>query len=85
VQPSEVDDALTVGRLSAVRTRGAPRIPSTTRPKPPPDAEEATVTTEIVRDVQQPYADDSIESERGLLVAVLIMVILGVAGIFAVS
>ncbi|HEX7746558.1 MAG TPA: hypothetical protein VF462_15010 [Micromonosporaceae bacterium] len=43
------------------------------------------MTTEIVRDVQQTYANDSIESERGLLVAVLVMVILGVAGIFAVS
>lgn len=43
------------------------------------------MTTEIVRDVQQTYADDHIASERGLLVAVLVMVILGVAGIFAVS
>jgi hypothetical protein len=47
--------------------------------------EEASVTTEIVRDAQRTYADDTIESERGLLVAVLVMVILGVAGIFAVS
>jgi hypothetical protein len=49
------------------------------------DAEEASVTTEIVRDIQQSYATDTVESERGLLVAVLVMVILGVAGIFAVS
>jgi hypothetical protein len=43
------------------------------------------VTTEIVRDAQSTYADRPLESERGLLLAVLFMVILGVAGIFAVS
>lgn len=31
------------------------------------------------------YRDQAVESERGALVAVLVMVILGVAGIFAVS
>lgn len=46
-------------------------------------AEEATVTTDIVRDRQQ--ADHTPESERGPLVALLVMVVLGVAGIFAVS
>jgi hypothetical protein len=49
------------------------------------DTEEATVTTEIISDVQQTYRSQVVESERGLLVAVLVMVVLGVAGIFAVS
>lgn len=31
------------------------------------------------------YREPAVESERGALVAVLVMVILGVAGIFAVS
>jgi hypothetical protein len=31
------------------------------------------------------YREQAVESERGALVAVLLMVILGVAGIFAVS
>ncbi len=31
------------------------------------------------------YREQAVESERGALVAVLVMVILGVAGIFAVS
>lgn len=43
------------------------------------------MTTEIVRDAHQTEPDRGIESERGLLLAVLVMVILGVAGIFAVS
>jgi hypothetical protein len=46
------------------------------------DTEEATVTTEIISDVQQTYR---VESERGMLFAMLVMVVLGVAGIFAVS
>ena len=41
--------------------------------------------TEIARDAQQSYAGQTVESERGLMVAVLVMVLLGVAGIFAVS
>lgn len=43
------------------------------------------MTTEIVRDAHSTYEDRPLESERGLLFAVLVMVILGVAGIFAVS
>ena len=43
------------------------------------------MTTEIVRDAHSTYADRPLDSERGLLLAVLVMVILGVAGIFAVS
>lgn len=31
------------------------------------------------------YREQAVESERGALVAVLVMVLLGVAGIFAVS
>jgi hypothetical protein len=49
------------------------------------DTEEATVTTEIISDVQQTYHSQAVESERGLMVAMLVMVVLGVAGIFAVS
>ncbi|GAA2194211.1 hypothetical protein OOJ91_29325 [Micromonospora lupini] len=40
------------------------------------------------RDTTNPvteYREPAVESERGALVAVLLMVILGVAGIFAVS
>ena len=40
------------------------------------------------RDTTNPVTEDrepAVESERGALVAVLVMVILGVAGIFAVS
>ncbi|WFE49136.1 MULTISPECIES: hypothetical protein [unclassified Micromonospora] len=40
------------------------------------------------RDTTNPVTEDreqAVESERGALVAVLLMVILGVAGIFAVS
>jgi hypothetical protein len=40
------------------------------------------------RDTTNPLTDNrepAVESERGALVAVLVMVILGVAGIFAVS
>jgi len=43
------------------------------------------VTTEIVRDRPHAYQDPTVDSERGLLVALLVMVVLGVAGIFAVS
>ena len=42
------------------------------------------MTTEIISDAQQTYRQ-TVESERGLMVAVLVMVVLGVAGIFAVS
>jgi hypothetical protein len=42
------------------------------------------MTTEIVRDADGTYADHPLESERGLLLAILVMVVLGVAGIFAV-
>ncbi|MEO3747785.1 hypothetical protein [Plantactinospora sp. B5E13] len=38
--------------------------------------------TEAERNLPEPAA---VESERGALVAVLVMVVLGVAGIFAVS
>lgn len=41
--------------------------------------------TETASDAQQTYASQPVESERGLMVAVLVMVLLGVAGIFAVS
>jgi hypothetical protein len=43
------------------------------------------VTTEIVRDGHSTYEEHPLESERGLLLAILVMVILGVVGIFAVS
>lgn len=42
------------------------------------------MTSQIARDSQQTYGSQ-VESERGLLLALLVMVILGVAGIFAVS
>jgi hypothetical protein len=38
--------------------------------------------SDVERDLSEPAA---VESERGALVAVLVMVVLGVAGIFAVS
>ncbi|GAB3141324.1 hypothetical protein GCM10027290_13880 [Micromonospora sonneratiae] len=38
-----------------------------------------------VSKAQRNYGDQPVESERGALVAVLVMVVLGVAGIFAVS
>ena len=40
---------------------------------------------ESASDAQQPYASRPVESERGLMVAMLVLVLLGVAGIFAVS
>lgn len=43
------------------------------------------MTTEITSDAQQTYRSQPVESERGLMVAMLVMVVLGVAGIFAVS
>jgi hypothetical protein len=50
------------------------------------DAEETRMTTEtIVPDTQQTYGADTLESERGLMLAVLVMVVLGVAGMFLVS
>jgi hypothetical protein len=44
------------------------------------------MTTEtIVPDTQQTYGADTLDSERGLMFAVLVMVVLGVAGMFLVS
>ncbi|MFY1694519.1 hypothetical protein O7623_07460 [Solwaraspora sp. WMMD791] len=44
------------------------------------------MSTEIVTpDPQQSYTGDTVASEQGLLVAVLVMVVLGVLGVFLVS
>jgi hypothetical protein len=42
------------------------------------------MTSEIV-DTEQGYRDQVVEGERGALVAVLVMVVLGVAAIFVTS
>lgn len=47
------------------------------------DAEEVTVFT--ARDRQQAYSSQTLDGERGVLIALLVMVVLGVAGIFLVS
>jgi len=44
------------------------------------------MSTEVVTpDPQQTYSGDTVESEQGLLLAVLVMVVLGVLGMFLVS
>ncbi|WP_326554194.1 hypothetical protein [Micromonospora sp. NBC_01813] len=44
------------------------------------------MSTEIVtQDPQQTYSGETVQSEQGLLLAVLVMVVLGVLGVFLVS
>lgn len=44
------------------------------------------MSTEIVTpDPQRTYSDQTVQSEQGLLLAVLVMVVLGVLGVFLVS
>ncbi|WBB99076.1 MULTISPECIES: hypothetical protein [unclassified Solwaraspora] len=44
------------------------------------------MSTEIVTpDPQQTYSNRTVQSEQGLLLAVLVMVVLGVLGVFLVS
>lgn len=44
------------------------------------------MSTEIVtQDSQQTYSGETVQSEQGLLLAVLVMVVMGVLGVFLVS
>jgi hypothetical protein len=44
------------------------------------------MSTEIVtQDSQQTYSGEAVQSEQGLLLAVLVMVVMGVLGVFLVS
>jgi hypothetical protein len=46
---------------------------------------EAAMSSEIITPDPQPTAGSTFDSERGLLIAVLTMVILGVIGVFLVT
>jgi hypothetical protein len=50
-----------------------------------PQTKEATMSSEIVTPEPQPSRGRTVDSEQGLLLAVLSMVVLGVAAIFLVT
>ncbi|GAB4101275.1 hypothetical protein AB0C42_21675 [Micromonospora taraxaci] len=84
--PLEVGYVLTVGRATPVRTPGRRTSDLVNVIEERRDDSRGGHT--MPRDMTNPVTEDrepAVESERGALVAVLLMVILGVAGIFAVS